>query len=376
MLRRNRGQVLVIFALVLFMLMGFAALGVDAAYMYAVRHELQRCADSGALAGASAFFDGSWADPTIQAVADARARDFAHRDIVSTTVLDPAGDVTVTFPAQDRVQVTTQRTVSLFFARVLGRPIQAITATAVAEARLVDQKVPCIKPWGIPFPWNDADADGLWDPDEAVRTDCPDGAGAGYFCQGSQIVLKVGTPVNSPNNPDNVVSLQQESGHFFALDFGSGAHTYEEMIKGRCPDNTTVSVGDQIPIKTGNMVGPTEQGVEKDKDSLFAQDPTSHWNYDKNLPESDLYKVADGTWMNSPRVVRIPIYDPSEPLRTGNAKMTVASLAGFWVEDVVKQGQQATVYGRFIPLSAFGESSGNNQGPNAGPVLRILRLVE
>ena len=59
MIRGNRGQVLILVAVILFALAGFAALGIDVAYMYSVRHELQRCADSGALAGASAFIDNN-----------------------------------------------------------------------------------------------------------------------------------------------------------------------------------------------------------------------------------------------------------------------------------------------------------------------------
>ncbi len=64
MIRGNRGQVLMLVALMLVVLVGFAALGIDVAYMYSVRHELQRCADSGALAGASWFVDNSVPGPT------------------------------------------------------------------------------------------------------------------------------------------------------------------------------------------------------------------------------------------------------------------------------------------------------------------------
>jgi len=41
------------------------------------------------------------------------------------------------------------------------------------------------------------------------------------FCQGSTIILKIGTPQGKPEEqqPD-IPNIQQESGHFFALDFG------------------------------------------------------------------------------------------------------------------------------------------------------------
>ncbi|MBF8260002.1 MAG: hypothetical protein HW377_2376, partial [Actinobacteria bacterium] len=63
---------LVLFLAALAALIGFAAVGVDVGYMYTVRHELQRCTDAGALAGASAFFNGEWTDSSIRALATAR----------------------------------------------------------------------------------------------------------------------------------------------------------------------------------------------------------------------------------------------------------------------------------------------------------------
>lgn len=376
---REKGQVLVLFALAVVALLGFAALGIDVGYMYSVRHELQRSADAGALAGASAFFDGDWASPGIRAVADTRARDFASRDAVSLTPLNPGSEVSVSYPAQDRIRVDTQRTVNLFFARVLGRQNQNITAFATAEARIVNQRLPCIKPWGIPYPWTDTNGDGKYTPpDEAIHYDCPDGVNpAEAFCQGTTLILKIGTPSGKKDQPD-VPSLQQEPGHFFALDFGSGAKSYKEAIKGGCDNTVEINIGQEIPLEPGNMVGPTVQAVTTDGDSLINQDPTSHWvdTPDGGLPESDTYRISDGSWMNSPRVVRIPVYDPSEPLQTGKTDMRVAGFAGFWVERADKKGNQGTVFGRFIPMSAFGGSSGPLPGPNPGPVLRMLRLVE
>lgn len=381
MKRNEKGQVLVLVALAMFVLLGLAALGIDVGYMYSVRHELQRSADSGALAGASAFTTGDWSDTDMaldhpRGIADARAREFAAKDLVIQTTLNPASEVAVSFPLVDRIAVVTSRNANLFFARIFGMSTQMITARAVAEAAVVEQKLPCVKPWGIPYPWNDVDGDKLFDPGETVYNICPEGTfipDNNTFCQGTPLILKIGTPSGKKDQPD-IASLQQEPGHFFALDFGSGANTYNEIIKGDCPDGSLVSVGDEIPLEPGNMVGPTYQGVTSDSDSLVNQDPTSHWNDAKQLPESDLYH--DGNWMNSPRVVRIPIYDPNIALSNGKDSMVVAALAGFWVERCEKQGQQGTVYGRFIPGSAFGETTGPNPGPTAGPALKTIRLVE
>ena len=88
MKKSDRGQVLVLVALAMFVLLGLAALGVDVGFMYSVRHELQRCADAGALAGASAFTEGDWNDTDEhvaanplhpRAIAIIRAREFASQ---------------------------------------------------------------------------------------------------------------------------------------------------------------------------------------------------------------------------------------------------------------------------------------------------------
>ncbi|MGE5662848.1 MAG: pilus assembly protein TadG-related protein [Deltaproteobacteria bacterium] len=369
MRKRDRGQVIVVFALALFVLLGFAALGIDVAFMYSVRHELQRCADSGALAGASAFFDGDWASDPTRAEADARARVFASRDNVVTSSLDPLSEVSVDFPAPDRIRVTTQRTVNLFFARVLGRPTQFINASATAEAAVADTGVKCLKPWGIPLPWDDfslntPETDNNLKYDFGEHVYSIDDMPAGY-----KVILKVGEPFNNPNNLDNLSSLQQESGHFFALSLcdDSGGSDYRNRISDNCYDDCAIDNNTPVDLKTGNTVGPTRQGV----DQLIAQDP------DAELVEgSDPVTVVGsrwGTdWINSSRVVKIPLYDPSEMLRQGNTEMTVVGFAGFWLKGY--DTAQGTVIGYYIPSVAIGASS--TTGPSNGPVLRTLRLVE
>ena len=56
MLRNQRGVSVIIVAIVLVVLIGFAALAVDLAYLFAARNELQNAADAGALAGAAALY--------------------------------------------------------------------------------------------------------------------------------------------------------------------------------------------------------------------------------------------------------------------------------------------------------------------------------
>lgn len=370
---RERGQVLVLFALALVALIGMGAIGIDVGYMYSARHELQRCADAGALAGASAFLVEDWASEAGRTIADARGRAYASRDNVVTAPLDPAGEVQVSFPARDRVQVDTTRDVGLFFSRLFLGPSRQITAYAIAESSVADRNVRGLKPWVIPYPWEDTNGNGRYDEGETVHTDCPPGVvdPSSYFCQGTRVILKIGNPYGSPGSDSlaGTPSLQQESGHFFALDFGSGASGYRDSIENTSgTSGPAISKGDYFPLETGNMVGPTTQGAR----TLIQMDPDSTWNQTANLPESGSYSVDGDAWMNSPRIVRIPIYDPREPPATGKSEVHVAGFAGFWIERIESQG---TIIGRFVPVLVTG-GGGPSEGPVEGPVARTLRLVE
>lgn len=312
MKRRNQGQVLVFFALALVVLIGLAALGVDVGYMYTVRHELQRCADAGALAGASRFINapgetGTWADKIVQDEATARAIDYATKDkVVRSVLLDVPGDnVIVTFDqGSDRVKVQTERTVPLFFAGLFLGPTKRITAFAVAEAAAISQNSTCIAPFGVPLPWTEVggdpfkfetefgdhvywplDADGNPDKD-ALDAKCLEhpvltkwsyithdnssvvSTRDNYLCPGTLMHLKIGDPKQT-----------QEPGHFYGLDFSDivsgcpegapegGAAFYKYMIKNKdCNTGCQVDIDISAPlppldIEPGNMVGPTVQAV-------------------------------------------------------------------------------------------------------------------
>ena len=172
MKRRNRGQILVLFTLSLVVLIGMAALGVDVGYMYSVRHDLQRCADAGALAGASRFINdiaagetGTWDDDFVKDAASFRATEYATKDdVIKSPLLSQPGDnVIVTFDrGRDRIMVQTERTVPLFFAKMFLGPTKRITAYAVAEAASTSpsvSKTSCLAPFGVPLPWREVGGD-------------------------------------------------------------------------------------------------------------------------------------------------------------------------------------------------------------------------
>jgi hypothetical protein len=290
-----------------------------------------------------------------------RAKDYATKDKVMSTPLDRASEVAVSFPSEDRIRVTTQRTAPLFFARVLGRDNTVISATAVAEAALADTGVTCLKPWGIPIPWTDVNGDGRYDSGDGPAPDNMD-----LVPLGTKMIIKIAEPFNKKGELD-LPSLQQESGHFFALDLcgDRGASDYRNRIIGACDPNCSVNIGDNLVLEPGNMVGPTKQGVNE----LIDSDP-GIWN-ELSTPPGVVGSTYD-PYTKSPRFVHIPIYDPEKMLHQGRTEMTVVGFAGFWISGL--DTKQGTVTGYYVPDTTPPGASG--VGPGSGPVLRILRLVE
>jgi Flp pilus assembly protein TadG len=386
MKRNEKGQVLVLVALAIFALLGLAALGIDVGYMYSIRHELQRSADAGALAGASAFTTGDWNESAVKNMAETRAREFAAKDKVVQTILAP-GEIEVSFlVGMDRIEVITRRNASLFFARVFGISNQLITARAVAQASVIGPTVDvnCIKPFAIPYPWLDDPAygmnrdgtapDGEYDgspaPGETFYTDCQGGVG---LCPGTSITLKVGSPSADNNSPTG----QQSSGHFFLMQGNVGGETFQGAADLRDYISTgcfPINMNLPVDLMTGNAMGPVVQGIEALIDIATSQ------GYSTTFPsdfETNTFELG------SPRVVRVVIYDPSVPIVGGgsggtqgtNASVQVGyDLAGFWIESVGRQGSDGFVTGRYIPGTAFGAPGPG--GPLTGTEIKVISLVE
>lgn len=59
--KRQRGNIILLTALMLPVLLGFTALAIDVGYLFVVRNELQNAADAAAMAGAGYLFQGATA---------------------------------------------------------------------------------------------------------------------------------------------------------------------------------------------------------------------------------------------------------------------------------------------------------------------------
>ncbi len=121
------GQTMVLFALMAVVLIGFLGLAIDAGYLISERRRAQNAADAVALAAAKLRAQGkSQADATTGALA-----------VVAPSGEYPDGfpstEITVTYPAPNRVIATVEHDVQPFFIRALYTGDWVVSAEAVAS---------------------------------------------------------------------------------------------------------------------------------------------------------------------------------------------------------------------------------------------------
>jgi hypothetical protein len=170
----ERGVVILLVAVFLLFVVGaMAAMAIDVVTFYTARSEAQLAADGAALAGARVLANSGMTSKPLDAalvssaetVATSVAKKVATNNKVGGRNLDPATEVTVTFPVegsnpQVRVQVT-RSDLPTFFARIWGRTQVTIAASATAEAynpsglnatlgEAPPIAVACVKPWVLP----------------------------------------------------------------------------------------------------------------------------------------------------------------------------------------------------------------------------------
>ncbi len=375
LLRDRRGALLVIAAASLTAIMGAVALAVDVGLLYTAKGEAQKAADAAALAGAASFIE----DPGDGDAAKLLAEEVGEQNIVrqEAVQIEPDEDVAVDLPLK-RVTVTVRRIaargnpVSTYFARVLGISSADVEATATGEAFSVGS-ASCVKPFAPPDAYRDTNGNGKYD-----GTDYYDTAETGYGSDerngqpsdngvdpkgtsysrdwGRPIVLKEGKPgeVLTPSQYFPITLPEQGGG------FTSGADDYREAIA-QCK-SATIHIGDVIPTEPGRMWGPTAQGSR----DLIGLDSGAYWDLGANGVVGSSYRP----WRASPRIINIPLFDPTQAPAEGRQDIHVANVTAFWVEKI----SGGDVIGRF--MFASGSAEGGPGGPGGvGPALMAVRLI-
>jgi hypothetical protein len=359
---------LVMTAVAITTLLALSALAIDLGMLYTARTSAQHAADAAALAGAYTFAEPPTADPA--ATARTAAKNIAGKNpILRTfpTLTDADVDVDL---ANRRVTVRVPRTgtngIPLYFARIFGNSTSNVQAIATAECGTTAVGVSCLKPIYLPNTI-------ISDKDPAVAC----GAAKEFIFNPDHTITpfaqsRLGSWSNvRPTTPSDAL----QPGQFFSLDFGSGADAYRCAL-GKCLndcgiDTTVIRCDQALPLKTGDMVGPTKQGVE----DLLGDAPDQWVDLGK-------YLRADGKiYDSSDQLVVAPVWDNCTQKITSGTNGQTVTVVGFIQIFVEKfqNGKNGGIRARFvspIKCSTDGNSEGNQFGANTSPVALPIRLVK
>lgn len=417
--RDERGAVLVHAALAMLTLIAFSALAIDYGALLGARRQAQNAADAAALAGASSLaFDDPDDIPRAQAAAVATGTanpvlgappsiDLGRTPPDVRLIPCPPGapglpDTCVR--ADVYRSAARSNALPTFFAQILGINSQDVRATATAQVE-TGNAVECLKPWAVGDKWQENWEGGKpatapwspastfdkykkqgndWVPDLTVTT--PDA----YVAPSATNPGTGFTPFDASGSPSAEYGLQLtlkvgssqdrlSAGWFQALDLpladgtsSSGGADYRNFIA-NCTTRI-FKIGDTIPVETGNMVGPTGQGIG----DLVAKDPGASWDASTNSVQGSCAPgvCADGKYhARSPRVVAVPLFDmdgffQSSP--TGKAAVTITNIMGFFVEGMGGSGNKDVV-GRLVAIPGV-TIAGSNVDSTAS-FLRTVLLV-
>src|SRR5208283_3115149 len=128
--KAQRGQVMVLVALSVIVLLGFMGLATDLGVLWAVRRKAQTAADAAAVAGANATLGSDSAAYSTAATDVAALNGFtngANGTTITVSQPDPSG-----YPSGTYVQVNITKSMSTYFLGVLGYKTIPITVSALA----------------------------------------------------------------------------------------------------------------------------------------------------------------------------------------------------------------------------------------------------
>ncbi len=359
-LKRERGVTLVMVALFIVVLFAMAALAIDLGVLYTARTSAQHAADAAALAGAYSFLIPNASQPA--AAQNAAVSIAATNKILGTPVSITPANVSVD-TVNRRVTVTVARTagngVATFFAKVIGINSANVQTQATAEASLKGTGSRCVKPFFLPntILATPAAACGY------TQTVFDKSGNPTAFAISDITSLAASqTPLGiRPTTPNQALTPSQ----FYSLDFGAGAATYSCTI-GSCLNDcgiTSVKCGDAWPVETGNMVGPTNQGVTQ----LIGSPPDRFLNIGE-------YQTSSGPSDSSQSLVIAPIWDNcTQSISSGTAGQKI-NIIGFLELFVVGMNGNTVNVFPIQPIAC--STQGGNPGPGTGPMAVPVRLVQ
>jgi hypothetical protein len=299
----RRGQIAVALILVIIPLLALIGLGTDLGLLFFHWGIVQKAADSAVLAGAG-YLPNQLSTAQTKATSYATQNGLKNSEIISNTV------------AADHMSITTttSRTVPYYFLQLVGLSSGTVKPMAKAGIQQDTEGTRGLIPVGLP----------------CTATPCPYTAGTEY-----QLVQAGG-------NGKSGGSWNVGPGNWGRLALGgSGATQFlNNLINGY---QGSINVGDQVTTETGQVNGPTDEGI--------------------NTARVDAGLAINGTVTN-PTLATVPAYDPrlvAVPLIdfTGaqgtSSPVTVMGFALMWIDSYTSQGKNKTLNAYFlgtVPLTS------------------------
>lgn len=282
--RRERGQILMLTALLLPILLGFSALAVDVGAYYAERRTLQNNADSIALAAGHGL-------PSTSAV-NLLASQWAAKNNVATS------DYTVTVVTSGStptVRVTVNRSHRFAFMRVLGISTKPVGAVAAAQ-KLAPATGRGVVPWSVTQQTADAATSGSI---VTIKYDSH-----GNYGQGNFGAIRIDG--NGASDYETSAKYGATSQVCSTRDANCDPTDCPGSYPSTCGENAPECDGYECTPKTGNMTGPTRDAVDFRKGytsaacDTFAEAFTTVSAY---APSQSLerYVVAGGGGISAPQ---------------------------------------------------------------------------
>lgn len=334
--RKEDGQVLVLFAGGLVFFCGMVGLAVDVGQMVYTKSDLQKVADAAAFAGAQDL-------PT-----SGEATDVANQYVgLNASNTSATVQVTATHNANDTIRVTASRQVNFTFLRVLGMQGTEVEATAVARVGTFSGGNGIV-PWGLVASENK----------DFLGNSCFNGFDGDMptFEQNQMCILKYGAGSNA-------------GGDFGALALdGTGASNYRDDIAHG--SQAKFHVGQKVDPQTGNMQGPTGQGIG---DRFDIPAPASCPGFARN----NVLKTVNGQTSiipgceNHPRIIIIPVVDKID----NPAKSTILGFAYMFLHGETNKGGQTAVETEFVQF-VTAIPGGDYTGPADGTASTAVFLIE
>jgi Flp pilus assembly protein TadG len=437
----DRGVSILIIAVSMVFVLGMAGLGIDLASLYVARSQAQRAADAGALAAAQYIAQTCTAangslTPSCQAVAKQKAAAVANANLIAGVSPDVSAinNIDVKFLVTDandpQIQVIASRDTAhsnpmpTFFVKIFGINTANVSAEAVAEAFNPAGGGPpvgatCLKPWLMP----NCDTGHVWNPSSGSYANpaCLDTSvtpnvqysqfintspGVYYSTdllhpgpvsqggvQGEMITIKSSDP-STAAGPSKFYPIYLPAGSVptscpscgSATSGGTGPSSgafYKENIE--CCNTTQIKCGDQTiqPI-TGNMVGPTANGVDCliHEKGGSGQD-TMTINTSGGL--GDLWTITAGSANpygysgaidSSDSIITVPLYDGTPLCPGGSCSQTNIKVNGYLQLFITGEtsGNVSAYVMNVIPCPAAGGNPGSTvAGGGSSPV--PVRLI-